>query len=596
MVHLRFTLRRTLTLHSGNIGDNPKYRVPWTRVTDSPDDYFDAKFLPDGVRLREPSRMTEDTITKIISHWNSRRDMEGEEVFLFHHWVKPNGVEREAAVYHPPSIETGKSRSTAKKRTRTRTTKGKGKAKEGNGKAKERKGKGKGRATEGDSDTEGEVIDIPSFSNVPEEDDDGSNVGEPDGGNDEDEESTSANEPTIERDSPADIANTREAKVKFLKSLVHENVTKYHQLVDWYAQMKVNNMLSVFGYANKSYQLPGDGTYKLAELDGMEWATWDRPTYFGPEELHTEEDVMEKIIALLRSDDYLDDTGTVTTDIGLVEKYLLCVGLFSRDLYKHWFGKEDDPMPNWIRSSSHDFEATDDLIVEFLTKMHSDLPPDLGELDPNFHGSPDKLLQAMAGYTGYTDPFLDIPQAGSSGLSIAEKAQQLDLTAPQPQPSSQVEKETFAEPLVTQPTITPTSVTPTTLPSQPSAKARTPQRSPQVLTTSATSLRPSTSGEPQVLKESARTTTSSKAVGKTSDKVQPSVESTTSLPSSTSPKGDGTSTSPNDAGPQPKASRPRPKPAYGSANAAKRTSPVEDAPTPGPATKVSYAYFASSSR
>ena len=202
----------------------------------------------------------------------------------------------------------------------------------------------------------------------------------------------------------------------------------------------------------------------------------------------------------------------------------------------------------------------------------------------------------MAGYTGYTDPFHDIPQAGSSGLSIAEKAQQLDLTAPQPQPSSQVEKETFAEPLVTQPTITPTSVTPTTLPSQPSAKARTPQRSPQVLTTSATSLRPSTSGVPQVLKESARTTTSSKAVGKTSDKVQPSVESTTSLPSSTSPKGDGTSTSPNDAGPQPKASRPRPKPAYGSANAAKRTSPVEDGPTPGPATKVSYVYFASSSR
>ena len=92
-------------------------------------------------------------------------------------------------------------------------------------------------------------------------------------------------------------------------------------------------------------------------MEGLEWASWDRGELYGPQELHLEEDVMEKMLELLRSTDYLDETHTVTSDIAIVEKHLLAVGLFTRDLTDGQFneGEEAADLPHWIRSPSYDF-------------------------------------------------------------------------------------------------------------------------------------------------------------------------------------------------------------------------------------------------
>jgi len=51
-----------------------KARVPWASLSEQQDDYLDSEYLPDGLELKEPSKIHRNDITMMITHWKKRQD------------------------------------------------------------------------------------------------------------------------------------------------------------------------------------------------------------------------------------------------------------------------------------------------------------------------------------------------------------------------------------------------------------------------------------------------------------------------------------------------------------------------------------------
>lgn len=139
-------------------------------------------------------------------------------------------------------------------------------------------------------------------------------------------------------------------------------------------------------------QMPEGGSYPLAEFDGLDWSTWAYRDNYCPMDVHSNDDSAEDMIAFITGSDYLGPDGKFTTDIGVLEKYLLTVGLFRRDIYASQFRKKDT-LPPFIFSSSHDFEPTDIEISSLLERMCDALPSLVPDVETQIH---DDVLSMMA--------------------------------------------------------------------------------------------------------------------------------------------------------------------------------------------------------
>jgi hypothetical protein len=72
------------TSNSGKAANNTTASVPWTLIAAHPDKFFEPKYLPNGVKLVEISKMKSDALQSCYSHWYQRQQR-GVEAFLFKH-------------------------------------------------------------------------------------------------------------------------------------------------------------------------------------------------------------------------------------------------------------------------------------------------------------------------------------------------------------------------------------------------------------------------------------------------------------------------------------------------------------------------------
>ncbi|KAF9232151.1 hypothetical protein BU15DRAFT_67708, partial [Melanogaster broomeanus] len=66
--------------------------VPWTQISGQRSDYITAKYLPEGVKLREPSKLQKKDVIAILEFWRKRQQSDPEDVFSFRKWQDSTGT------------------------------------------------------------------------------------------------------------------------------------------------------------------------------------------------------------------------------------------------------------------------------------------------------------------------------------------------------------------------------------------------------------------------------------------------------------------------------------------------------------------------
>ena len=81
----------------GEASGNRKARVPWASLSEQQDNFLDTEFLPDGLELKEPSKIHRNDITRIITHCKERQDNQEKSMLkpTVHRRVQPES-DREA--------------------------------------------------------------------------------------------------------------------------------------------------------------------------------------------------------------------------------------------------------------------------------------------------------------------------------------------------------------------------------------------------------------------------------------------------------------------------------------------------------------------
>jgi hypothetical protein len=90
-----------LTVYAELASDTPKNRVPWVVFDAEQDILIDKKYIPEDLRIRDPSRMKKEELRRCINLWR-------EVGFRFSMWL--DGSEPLPAVYRNlPDLSRGKA-------------------------------------------------------------------------------------------------------------------------------------------------------------------------------------------------------------------------------------------------------------------------------------------------------------------------------------------------------------------------------------------------------------------------------------------------------------------------------------------------------
>ncbi|KAF9545931.1 hypothetical protein CPC08DRAFT_730012 [Agrocybe pediades] len=80
----RNILRHFVNRHYEIASEHRTKSAPWKEIYETPDQFFSSQYLPQNVRLRDPSHLPAWACTLLVSHWRSKQEM-GEVCFKFEH-------------------------------------------------------------------------------------------------------------------------------------------------------------------------------------------------------------------------------------------------------------------------------------------------------------------------------------------------------------------------------------------------------------------------------------------------------------------------------------------------------------------------------
>jgi hypothetical protein len=56
------------------ITKNPKARVPWLELAKESANFLDVETIPEGFKVLDPSKLTQNMVFSLLGHWRKRRD------------------------------------------------------------------------------------------------------------------------------------------------------------------------------------------------------------------------------------------------------------------------------------------------------------------------------------------------------------------------------------------------------------------------------------------------------------------------------------------------------------------------------------------
>src|SRR5277367_712703 len=101
--------------------------VPWADISLGTDTYIDSLYLPEGITLRDPSKLKKEDTARLMAFWRKRQEEHGpRECFQFSHYLG-GGREKELRVAEYPMETVQTDRIGFPSRTKKRGRKGRGK-------------------------------------------------------------------------------------------------------------------------------------------------------------------------------------------------------------------------------------------------------------------------------------------------------------------------------------------------------------------------------------------------------------------------------------------------------------------------------------
>ncbi|KIK72472.1 hypothetical protein PAXRUDRAFT_47819, partial [Paxillus rubicundulus Ve08.2h10] len=65
--------------------------VPWMQISTQRLDYISGKYLPQGAKLREPSKLQKKEVISLLEFWRDRQRLDLADVFTFRKWRDATG-------------------------------------------------------------------------------------------------------------------------------------------------------------------------------------------------------------------------------------------------------------------------------------------------------------------------------------------------------------------------------------------------------------------------------------------------------------------------------------------------------------------------
>ncbi|KIK73405.1 hypothetical protein PAXRUDRAFT_75030, partial [Paxillus rubicundulus Ve08.2h10] len=72
---ITFHYRRASSMKDGS--------VPWLQISTQRLDYISGKYLPQGAKLREPSKLQSKEVVSLLEFWRDRQKSDPDDVFTF---------------------------------------------------------------------------------------------------------------------------------------------------------------------------------------------------------------------------------------------------------------------------------------------------------------------------------------------------------------------------------------------------------------------------------------------------------------------------------------------------------------------------------
>ena len=180
---------------------------------------------------------------------------------------------------------------------------------------------------------------------------------------------------------PSSIGRGLEDRPNFLGTLCIEY--PFLKILEYYSGLLVRFpfTLSISGLftSHSRTQTPNNPDYDLLEVDNLEWATWEYASSFLPSIYHESDVALDELVYWLQSDVWLTRTGGVTSNITILEKFLLVAGLFYRDMKTVQYEAEDSDgnpsptIPSFITNSVFKWGTLSPAFDSLLERMASRL-------------------------------------------------------------------------------------------------------------------------------------------------------------------------------------------------------------------------------
>ncbi|KIK74196.1 hypothetical protein PAXRUDRAFT_76288, partial [Paxillus rubicundulus Ve08.2h10] len=66
--------------------------VPWMQISTQRSDYISGKYLPQGAKLWEPSKLQKKEVISLLEFWRDRQNFDLADVFTFRKWRDTTGT------------------------------------------------------------------------------------------------------------------------------------------------------------------------------------------------------------------------------------------------------------------------------------------------------------------------------------------------------------------------------------------------------------------------------------------------------------------------------------------------------------------------
>ncbi|KIK71756.1 hypothetical protein PAXRUDRAFT_22877 [Paxillus rubicundulus Ve08.2h10] len=92
---MKHMVRGFITFHYRKASGMKDGSVPWIQISTQRSDYISGKYLPQGAKLREPSKLQKKEVISLLEFWRERQKSDPADIFTFRKWRDATGTLQE---------------------------------------------------------------------------------------------------------------------------------------------------------------------------------------------------------------------------------------------------------------------------------------------------------------------------------------------------------------------------------------------------------------------------------------------------------------------------------------------------------------------